>query len=221
MEIDKKEPGTYFDEKTKEKAQQAFEHITDEVSVCAFLQPECSLSDKIKIFLDELSTITNKIPITIHLKNENPDLENKYKVEMFPFIAVINKAGEYTRIGYHGVPAGFELEAFISAIRNITIPEQSIVETTLSERISQLKTPLSLKIGISMTCIRCPELVISCQQLALLNTGITAEMLDLNHFKDLAKKFKIMSIPALIINNDKVRFGGKTLEELVSELENI
>ena len=218
MDTEKKDQKSCIDENSKDKIRKALDHITDEVSIQAFLLPECKLSEKIKTFLDELTDITDKIHIDIKMKDEDPGLEAKLEVGLFPFIALIDKTGEYTRIGYHGVPSGYELDAFIAAVTDIAAPDLTIAEP-LMERINNLKTPMNLKIGISLTCVRCPELVMSCQQLALLNNGITAEMLDLNHFPDLAKKFRIMSIPALIINDDRVKFGGKTLEELVSDLE--
>jgi len=65
----------------------------------------------------------------------------------------------------------------------------------------------------------CPELVQGCQQIAVINENITAGMVDLHHFSDIRKKFKIMSTPALIINNSDVVFGQKNLEELMDLLE--
>jgi len=209
---------TYFDENTGAKVREAFEHLTGEVSIQAVLQPDCKLSDKVQLFLDELYNITDKIPMNIFLKGENPDIEAKVEVGLYPVIALLNKDGEYTRICYHGAPGGHELDSFISAVNIIAKPEQAIAEPLL-ERINNLKVPINLKTGVSPTCVMCPELVQSCQSLATLNAGVTSEMVDLHHYPDFVKKFRIMSVPALIINDEKVKFGGKNLGELVTELE--
>lgn len=209
---------TYFDASSEAKVREAFEHLTGEVSIQAVLQPDCKLSDRTSEFLDELSGITDKIPISTGLKGENPDLEAKIGANLYPVIALLNKDGEYTRICYHGPPGMHELESFISAVNLIAGPELTISEPLL-ERIKSLQVPINLKIGVSPKCVMCPELVQSCQNLAILNTGVTSEMVDLNYYPEFVKKFRIMSVPALIINDEKVKFGGKNLGELVTELE--
>jgi len=207
-----------IDEKSEEKVRSAFEHLTGEVSIQAVLQTDCKLSEKSSLFLEELSAITDKIPINTCLKGENPDIEAKLEVNLFPVIALLNKDGEYTRICYHGPPVGHEVDSFIAAVDIIAGAEQTIAEP-LMERIKSLKVPLNLKTGVSPSCVMCPDLVQSCQSLAVLNSGITTEMVNLNHYPDFVKKFRIMSVPALIINDEKVKFGGKKLGELVTELE--
>jgi len=219
IENNKKDIANIFiDAASEEKIISAFEHINGEVSIRAVLQPDCKLSDKIRGFLGELTYITNRIPVSISLKGEEPGIEEKIGADILPVIALFDKDGEFSRVCYHGVPGGHELESFISAVTSIAGVSQIISEPLL-ERINRLQTPLNLKIGVSPTCIMCPELVQSCQSLAIASSGITSQMIDLNHFPDLVKRFKIMSIPVLIINDKDLIFGGKTLEELISKLE--
>ncbi|MDK0616108.1 thioredoxin family protein [Clostridium perfringens] len=42
-----------------------------------------------------------------------------------------------------------------------------------------------------------------------------AEMIDLANFKDIKDEFKIMSVPALIVNNKDVYFGSKKIDEIL------
>ena len=208
----------FFDASSEAKIRNAFEQLNGEVSMHAILLPDCKYSNRLKDFLDELSDITDKIPINISLKGEDLDVEDKIETNLFPVIALINKDGEYTRICYHGPPGGHELESFISAVDIIAGKELNISEPLLG-RIKKLQVPINLKPGVSSKCVRCPMLVQSCQSLAIINTGISSEMVDLSYFPDIVKKFRIMSVPALIINDEKVKFGEKNLEELVTELE--
>ena len=55
--------------------------------------------------------------------------------------------------------------------------------------------------------------------MASLNAGITATMIDLQHFPELRKEKKIMSVPATMIDDDPVIFGSQSLEELVTAVE--
>ena len=85
-------------------------------------------------------------------------------------------------------------------------------------RIKQLPAA-QIRIGVSLTCHFCPDVVAACQHIAALNPQITATMIDLQHFPELRKSKKIMSVPATMINHSPVIFGSQTLEQLVTAIE--
>ena len=47
---------------------------------------------------------------------------------------------------------------------------------------------------------------------------MTAKAYDVNLFPELRERYKIMSVPCLIINKTKVAFGKKTLAQLLELL---
>jgi len=207
-----------FDDKIAEQIRYVIGRCTEDISICAILQPNCSVSDSIRGFIKEFATVSNRMPISIYDKGENPEIEGKIATDLYPVIALFNKNGEYTGVNFHAVPMGHELESFILAIYNVAGPGQAMPEE-LIERIKKLSTPINLKIGISLSCTMCPEVVQNCQRMAIFNSGITAEMVDLQHYPELRDKHGIMSVPALIINDSDVLFGKKSMEELVNYLE--
>lgn len=88
----------------------------------------------------------------------------------------------------------------------------------MADRIKRLPAA-KIRIGVSLTCHFCPDVVAACQRMASLNPGITATMIDLQHFPDLRKSKKIMSVPATMINDAPVIFGSQSLEQLVAAVE--
>lgn len=57
-----------------------------------------------------------------------------------------------------------------------------------------------------------PDLVIASHKLASLNDNVTAEVYDLNHFPEMKDKYKVMSVPCLVLNDgEKVLFGKKNI----------
>ncbi|MCL2573067.1 MAG: FAD-dependent oxidoreductase [Defluviitaleaceae bacterium] len=192
--------------------------LSGEASIVAVLEPNCEVSSEIRAFLEEFANITSRVPVNIFQKGENPDVEAKITTDLYPVIALMGAGGVYSGVNFHGIPGGHELESFILAIYNLAGPGQAIPDA-LKERIKNINKPYSLKIGISLSCTMCPELVQACQRVAILNNGITAEMVDLQHYPELRDEHDIMSVPALIINNKDVLFGKKGIEELVGHLE--
>ena len=67
----------------------------------------------------------------------------------------------------------------------------------------------------------CSDLVVAAQRLAALNDKVTAEVYDVNLFPDLRSKYKVMSVPCLVVNDSDVSFGRKNLSELLEHLSKI
>lgn len=48
------------------------------------------------------------------------------------------------------------------------------------------------------------------------NPFVSAEVYDINHFGDLKDKYKVMSVPCMIINEDQVVFGKKNIKQILN-----
>ena len=88
----------------------------------------------------------------------------------------------------------------------------------LRQRLSSISKDINVKVMVSLSCTMCPELVIAAQKIAASNPLVTAKVYDVNHFTELRERYKIMSVPCLIINKAKVAFGKKTLGQLLELL---
>lgn len=60
-----------------------------------------------------------------------------------------------------------------------------------------------------------PDLVVAAQRIASLNPLVTADVYDIAHFPELKEKYNVMSVPCLVINQDKVTFGKKNIQQLL------
>ena len=58
-------------------------------------------------------------------------------------------------------------------------------------------------------------MVVASQRLAMENENIEAEMVELSLFEDIKRKYRIMSVPAIIVNDDKIHFGAKKINEIL------
>ncbi|MEE6635719.1 FAD-dependent oxidoreductase [Limosilactobacillus pontis] len=137
--------------------------------------------------------------------------------QYLPMLKLLDAAGHDTGLHYAGIPTGHELNSLVLGVYNIAGPGQTIAPEMV-DRIKQLG-PVDIRIGVSLTCHFCPDVVAACQRMASLNPGITATMIDLQHFPELRKDKKIMSVPATMIGDDPVIFGSQSLEELVAVVE--
>lgn len=188
------------------------------ISLVSIVDESNKKSIELRDLVLDIADLSDKVTALIYKKGENPEIENKVHADKFPIVALLNKDGEYSGVKFHGVPGGHELNSFILAMYNLAGPGQQISEDILKD-IKSIDKKLNIKVGVSLSCHVCPDVVVAAQRIAIENYNIETEMLDLSNFPELKDKHKIMSVPAIIVNDSKVYFGGKKLEEIVNLLK--
>lgn len=163
------------------------------------------ISKELQYYAQEMAALTDKLTVKAGSEAKKP------------CVRVLSSDGSYTGIAFHGVPGGHEFNSFVIALYNAAGPGQPVDEATLA-KIKNLNKKLNLKILVSLSCTMCPELVMAAQRIAAENANITAEVYDINHFAELKTRYNIMSVPCMVINDNDVLFGKKTIAELVEIL---
>ena len=67
----------------------------------------------------------------------------------------------------------------------------------------------------------CPDLVIASQHIAAVGENITTEVYDIQHYESLKNKYKVMSVPCMVINEEYVYFGKKNMQQILEIIEDI
>ena len=164
------------------------------------------VSAELRGFMEELAGLTDKLSVKVETGDRadpNP-----------PCVRVRLADGTDTGIAFHGVPGGHEFTSFALGLYNAAGPGQQLdAETTSTVRA--IDRPVDLKLLISLSCTMCPDTVKAAQRIAAENPNITAEAYDLNHFPELRDKYKIMSVPCIVVNEDQITFGKKNVRELL------
>ena len=162
----------------------------------------------------DMASLGDKLDAIIVKKGENPELEEKVVANKFPHVSLLNEQGNYSGVKFHGVPGGHELNSFILAIYNLAGPGQAL-DASVLEAIKAVDKKVNIKVAVSLSCHLCPDVVVGAQRLAVENENIETEMLDISNFAELRSKYKIMSVPAMIINDEQVAFGSKSMAEML------
>lgn len=209
------QPGTsFFDDGLREQLIPILERLENRIGLLAILDEESDFSEELKAFLSEFAELTDKVRVELLYKGEDPAREKEVNPTLFPTVALMGPDGTYTGVQFHGIPGGHEINSFILALYNAAGPGQAVGEDTL-QKIGAVKKKVNLKIGVSLSCTLCPDVVTLSQLMALKNPLIEAEMIDVARFPDFKNKYSIMSVPAIVVNDEKLTFGKKSLEELL------
>ena len=170
------------------------------------------VSSELESLIKNISALTDKITVIVAEKNASSDVA--------PCVRVFLEDGSDTGIAFHGVPSGHEFTTFVISLYNASGPGQQSDEQTI-QGIKEIKNTVDMKILVTLSCTMCPDLVIACQRIATLNPNIRAEVYDIQHFDELRKKYNVMSVPCLVINDEKVSFGKKNINQVLDLIKQI
>lgn len=187
-----------------------FAKFASVVTVRAWLD-ESAFSGEIRGFLNELASITDKVVWTEQAVSD----EESSVPAALPAMELMDHTGRSSGIYFHGVPGGHEFNSFVIALYNVAGPGQELDRDT-EARIQAVSKETNIKILVSLTCTMCPESVMAAQRIAAASKHVTAEMFDLPHYPELKEKYNVMSVPCMVINDEKVVFGKKNVEELLA-----
>lgn len=126
---------------------------------------------------------------------------------------------EPTGIVFRGIPNGHEFTSLLLAVLNADGQGKNIPDEAICRRIASLKTPAVLRTYVSLTCTNCPDVVQALNVMALINPGISHEMIDGALFQDEVSSRNIQGVPAVFLGDEQIHIGRGDLGMLLQKLE--
>ena len=168
------------------------------------------VSKELQKYITTLVKMTDKLLLEIVTDNSD---------EFLPYVKLY-RDDIYTGLAFHGVPGGHEFTSFVLGMYNAAGPGQAMDEV-IRKRIKGVEKQVDIKILVSLSCTMCPDLVIAAQHMAAIGEHITTEVYDIHHYESLKNKYKVMSVPCMVINDEYVYFGKKNIQQILEIVEEI
>lgn len=203
--IKKEDSNELFSNEIKTQLRSVFDKIQRKVILKLYLD-ERTVSAELENYMRTLASLSNNITVEIAQQNASSSIA--------PCVKICLNDGTETGLAFHGVPGGHEFTSFILGIYNATGTGQTLDEET-KKLIESVTQPTDIKVLVSLSCTMCPDTVVAAQHIAAKNPNVTAEIYDVQHFDELKKRYNIMSVPCIVINDSKVFFGKKNIRQII------
>ena len=200
----KAEAGAFLDDATRQALAPVLARFTRPIRLRLYTD-DSQMTEENRRMVMELASLSDKVEAEFVPSAREEDNHT---------ISICDAEGNEKGLRFHGVPGGHEFNSFILAMYNAAGPGQDVGEA-LQKRIKGISKPLHVKIAVSLSCTMCPDLVAAAQRIAADNENVTADVYDLQYYPNLKEKYNIMSVPCLIINDDEVHFGKKSVSDLL------
>lgn len=164
------------------------------------------VSAELEHLITALAELSDKLTVSVMERNSSG--------HDAPCVTICKSDGTETGLAFHGLPSGHEFTSFVLGLYNAAGPGQTIDKET-KQQIATITHTTDMKVLVTLSCIMCPDLVVAAQRIAAENPHITAHVYDIRHFEDLKERYKVMSVPCLVINDDKISFGKKNADQIL------
>ena len=168
------------------------------------------ISGELEDFITALVAVSDKLKLEVRDRQADESIA--------PCAEVCQADGTPTGLAFHGVPSGHEFTSFVLGLYNAAGPGQNLDDDTKTQ-IAAIERSTDIKILVTLSCTMCPDLVAAAQRIAAINPKVSAHVYDIRHFENLKNQYKVMSVPCLVLNDENVFFGKKSLQEILRLIE--
>ena len=200
--------GELFTEDMRQQLNAVFTRMESQVLLKLHLDNR-PISAELESFITALAALSDKLELEV--------CDRQAQGTFAPCVEVCLADGTQTGLAFHGVPSGHEFTSFVLGLYNAAGPGQALDDAT-RQQIATIRGKTDMKILVTLSCTMCPDLVVAAQRIAAENPNVTAHVYDIRHFENLKNQYNVMSVPCLIVNDDKVLFGKKNVSQILTAL---
>lgn len=126
--------------------------------------------------------------------------------------------GAPTGVTFRGVPGGHELSSLVLALLNAA-GRGKLPDARTTARVRAIRGPAQLRTYVSLSCTNCPDVVQALNLIAILNPGLSHQMVDGALFQDEVERLGIQGVPAVFLGERLLHSGKSAFVDLVELLE--
>jgi len=183
-----------------------FKFVDNEVKISFFTeQPEKQSGRETHEILEELSSISDKIKLTVYDFRKDQAIVQDYKIDKTPAIVVEGELDHGIRI--FGVPSGYLVSSLIEDIVQISKNKSELTSET-KQKLREIVNPLSIEVFVKPTSPYSPSLVNIAHRMALENRNISAHLVNISDYPHLAMRFNIEDVPHTVVNGKESVIGA-------------
>jgi len=178
---------------------------------------ECQYCKETGELVRELGEISNKIKVEVYDFLSDEDIVKQYNIKRIPAIALLGE--EDYGIRFYGIPSGYEFGSLIEDIVDVSKRETKLSKE-IKERLSKIDKEVNIQVFVTPTCPYCPRMVHIAHQFALENHHISADMVEVIEFPQLANYYEVSGVPKTVINEKEEIVGAVPEASFLESIEN-
>ncbi len=199
-----------IDKKTLDYTKEIFKKLESEVKLYLFTtKMHCLYCNEVEKLIDIISNLSNLIKvIKCECEVDSPEAK-KFDIDKHPAIVLHGK--EEYNIRYFGIPGGYEYGVLIEDIVDVSLGKTDLPKEIV-DSLYKINKPIHIQVFVTPTCPYCPIAARTAHKFAIINKNIKADVIEAIEFPNLARKYNVLAVPKIIIN-DIIEIEGAVPEK--------
>ena len=146
-----------LNKEVQDQLREVFNELKENVTMVLFTsEKDCESCEPTQGLLTEVAELSDKLSVKQY--DLNSEEAKQYDITLAPSFVLLNAKGEYQGVKFNGIPAGHDINSFISALIEMSGAESEIPAEIL-ERIQKIDKPVNIKVFVTLSCPHCPGAV--------------------------------------------------------------
>lgn len=198
-----------LDENTTKEVSKRLEGLKTPVTLVYFGK-ETELNKEIKNLLNEVSALSDNIKLEEYDLEKDKGEAEKHKVTDGP-VTLFKSEHVKGDARFYGMPSGYEFGTIIEIIKmaggELKVDDEmaKFFDSTEGVKLEVFTTP---------QCPHCPASAYVAMKFAMISPKVKGYAYEAMEFKEIAQKYKVMSVPKTVINEGKSEFVGGYPEDV-------
>lgn len=183
--------------------------LEDEVTIVYFTEEvNCRHCRQERYLLAELADLSHKLHLEVYNFTADRDVADTYGIDKVPGFVLVGRKDYGVR--YYGMPSDFEFSMLLEDLVRVSCGESGLASET-RERVSALTAPVHLEVLTTSACPFTERAVRLAHQLAIESDMITADLVNVDDFPEVAQHYRVMAAATVVVNGTHHFYG--VLEE--------
>jgi glutaredoxin-like protein len=197
--------------------QQLFEELEGDVTITNFAEreslliipgQECDYCKETRELLEEVTALSEKLHLETKDVVHGRQAADSLGVTRIPAFVLQGRAKGKVR--YFGIPAGYEFSTLIEDLIDVSKGTTNLSNTT-REALATVDQDLHIQVFVTPTCPYCPRAARLAHKLAIENEHITADVVEVSEFIDMAQRYRVQGVPKTVVN-ERIEMVGAVPE---------
>ena len=144
--------------------------------------------------LEEFSALSPRLVLDVKDLHEEAEAARELALTRIPVTLVAAAGEERPRIRFFGLPSGYEFGVLLDDVLDISTHRQALTDKTV-EALAALPAAVHAEVLTTPTCPVCPGVVRLTHRFAQSSPRVTADMIVVTEFPELAQRYQVMTVP--------------------------
>jgi glutaredoxin-like protein len=169
-------------------------------------RPECELCEETRALLEDVASLSNQLTLSVHDVRTETDLARETRVSRVPTLVLRGAARGVVR--YVGIPAGLEFGTLLDDLAAVSRGTTTLGNESRT-KLATLTKPVHVQVFVTPTCPYCPKVASLAHQAAVENAKVTADVIEISEFPDLAAQYHVRGVPKVVMNETVELVGAQ------------